>query len=181
MFIQLMQFPFIKIQCLSLVPLFKFVSLNFSFHHKLSLFSCLLNHECKFPLPPLGVIFFQIFLCFKSPTSWLSFSKEFTEIVLPWLLAKLHRKNQVKKATLIGIELNCMHNDENAQSFSKKGKAATHFYMLSRAAARKRRSKGMNHVFISSIHGKKRLSSNHERIKEAGQVNFRDMLFMLDA
>lgn len=83
------------------------------------------------------------------------------------------------------MELNHTLNDKNAQSSPKEGKATAHVYMLSRAEARKRRPKGVNHAFISLFPGKKKikkmLSSNHERRKEAGQENFHDVLFMIDA
>lgn len=84
------------------------------------------------------------------------------------------------------MELNRMFNDKNAQSSPKEGKAAAHVYTLSRAEARKRRPEGVNRVFIIfpwslGKKKKKRLSSNHERRKEAGQVIFHDVLFTLDA
>lgn len=82
------------------------------------------------------------------------------------MLAKPRRK--LKKATLIGMELNRSLNDKNAQSFPKQGKAAAHVYMLFRAQAKKekkkRRPKGVNHAFLFLIPGKKKkkeLSSNH--------------------
>lgn len=91
------------------------------------------------------------------------------------------------------MKLNHILNDKNAQISPEKGKAVAHIYMPSRAEACKRRTTGINHVFISLLPEKrknqtkpnkqkrKRLSSNHERRKEAEQVNFHAVLFTLDA